>query len=98
MTDEEFLAQGGMARQVITMPNATTRAGMKTSAQYQLERSQEGRYELEVTLPLAFWAWPGDRVETRLGISGWDRLWQVKESKVTLDETGVRTLLTLTPP
>ena len=92
-----FLADGGMARRVITMPGRSDGASMRYSGKYQLDRSAAGLEELEVTVALPFCAWPGDLV--RLQRDGWERcgLYRVGACTVTMDAGGRYTRLELVP-
>ena len=65
-----FLADGGMARRVITMPTRSSYKAMRYSGQFQLDKSAAGLERVEVTLGEAFCAWPGDLVTVQR--SGWD--------------------------
>jgi hypothetical protein len=90
-----FLAQGGQSRKVYTMPGKSAYQAMRYSGQFQLDRSAEERFRLEVTLPGSYFCEPGDRVEvalTRPAISG---TWTVQETEASLDEKGSRVKLTL---
>ena len=98
VTDSSYLAQGGRARQVVTMPTNPAYQAMRYSGQYQLEKSRQERYLLEVTLALPFWGWPGELVEVKLDQAGCSGVWRIVESKVKLDETGQRTELILCAP
>ncbi len=98
VTDSSYLAQGGMARQVITMPTNAAYQAMRYSGQYQLDQSKRERYLLEITLALPFWGWPGELVQVDLDKAGCSGQWRVQESKVQLDEDGQRTALTLCAP
>ena len=94
----DFLADGGMARRVITMPGRSDGASMRYSGQFQLKRSAADLERLEVTVALPFCAWPGDRVY--LQRDGWERsgMYRVAAATVTADGKGIRTRLELAPP
>lgn len=96
--DEDFLAQGGCARRVLTVPNTTGGAAMRYSADWQLRASRKERSRLSVTLAGAFAAWPGELVRlTRTGM-GPEGVWRVAESAVTCAANGLRTTLELAEP
>ncbi len=98
VTDSTYLSQGGNARQVVTMPTNAAYQAMRYSGQYQLEKSQQERYLLEVTLALPFWGWPGELVQVELDQAGCSGTWRILESKVELNEGGQGTTLTLCAP
>ncbi len=98
VTDSAYLDQGGDARQVVTMPTNAAYQAMRYSGQYQLEKSRQERYLLEVTLALPFWGWPGELVQVKLERAGCVGTWRILESLVQLDESGQRTVLTLCAP
>lgn len=97
VTDEQFLAQGGCARRVITVPNETGTPAMRYSADYQLKASRSERVRLILTLTQAFPAWPGQLVEVkRTGMSA--GRYRVAEMEASCDENGLSTVLTLGSP
>jgi len=93
-----FLARGGNARRVVTMPGRSSYKTMRYTGQFQLDRSAAGLEELEVTVAGAFCAWPGDLV--RIERSGWDRngLFRAAQVTVGMDGRGYWTKLDLRPP
>ncbi len=93
-----FLAKGGSARRVVTMPGRSSYKTMRYTGQFQLDRSAAGLEELEVTVAGAFCAWPGDLV--RIARSGWDRngLFRAAQVTVGMDGRGYWTKLDLRPP
>ncbi len=93
-----FLARGGNARRVVTMPGRSSYKTMRYTGQFQLDRSAAGLEELEVTVAGAFCAWPGDLV--RIARGGWDRngLFRAAQVTVGMDERGYWTKLDLRPP
>ena len=96
--DENFIAQGGCARRVVTVPNTTAGAAMRYSADWQLKASRRDRVRLTVTLPGAFAAWPGELVavsRTGMGPAG---EYRVAESTVACRAKGLSTTLELAPP
>lgn len=93
--DPAFRAAGGQCRRVMTMPGRSDHQTMRYTGRYQLERSAARRLELEVELPLGFFAWPGELVE--LQRSGWGRngIYRVAQAQVEQDGNGIRTRLEL---
>ena len=85
VSDGEFIAQGGMARRVMTMPGRSNFQTMRYTGKFQLERAKGERIRLEVEIGEAFSAWPGELV--RVQRSGWDRngLYRVAQSTVGMD-------------
>jgi prophage tail gpP-like protein len=98
VTNSTFASQGGHAQQVVTMPSNGAFEALRYSGTYQLEKSQQERFTLEVTVAELFWGWPGELVQVKLNKAGCDGTWRISESKVCLDEGGARTELTLVAP
>ena len=98
VSDGDFIAQGGMARRVMTMPGRSNFQTMRYTGKFQLERAKGERIRLEVEIGEAFSAWPGELV--RVQRSGWDRngLYRVAQSTVGMDSRGYWTRLELAPP
>ena len=95
VTDDDFLRRGGRCRRVLTMPGKSSYQAMRYSGEYQLSRAREELRSLELELPAAFAAWPGELVEVNLA-RGTDRgLWRVRESVCGMGERGRYTRLTL---
>ena len=94
----DFLALGGMARRVITMPGRSTYKTMRYSGQFQLDKSEAQLERLEAEVALPFCAWPGDLVV--LERSNWDRngRYRVAQATVGMDERGNWTRLDLARP
>ncbi len=90
-----FQAAGGRARRIMTMPGRTSYKSMRYTGQFQLDRSAASLETLEVTVGLAFCAWPGDLV--RVQRSGWDRcgLYRAVQVTVGMDRRGYWSKLTL---
>lgn len=95
--NEDFLAVGGCRRQVLTMPGLSTYQAMRYSGTYQIEQSEADWKVVEVTLPQAFAAWPGDLVQIARKDCGFNGVYRVRESKVEIDGQGQRTWLELGP-
>lgn len=93
--NEKFCTLGGRARRVLTMAGHATQSEMLRAGQEQLRRSRREWEELELTLPVPFYAMPGQLVEVKRG--GFDGLYRAAKSTVGADETGYWTRLTLRP-
>ena len=93
-----FQAQGGLRRQVLTMPGKSSYQAMRYSGTFQIDRSRAEQREVELTVPALFFAWPGDLV--RLERPGWgcNGLWRVREAVVTAGDAGGETALVLADP
>lgn len=98
VTDDDFWTRGGMSRRVLTMPGKSSYQAMRYSGEYQLARAREELRTLELELPGAFAAWPGELVELNLARNVGTGLWRVRESVSALEEWGSYTRLTLAPP
>ena len=98
VADGDFLRRGGRSRRVLTMPGKSSYQAMRYSGEYQLARAREELRTLELELPAAFAAWPGELVELRLAQNVGTGLWRVRESVSALEERGSYTRLTLAPP
>ena len=95
--NENFCTLGGSARRVMTMAGRAAGSEMLRAGQEQLRRSVREWEELEITVPIAFFAMPGKLVELKR--SGFDRrgLYRTVKSAVGADERGGWTRLTLRP-
>lgn len=93
--NEAFCARGGMSRRVLTMPGKSSYQTMRYSGRYQLDQSAQELRQLELELPGAFLAWPGDLVEVRLVKPVGRGLWRVAEAVSGMDEAGTYTRLVL---
>lgn len=93
-----FLAAGGRARRVITMPERSSYQAMRYSGQFQLDKSASELHRLELTVAQAFCAWPGDLV--RVQRSGWtgNGLYRAALVSVGMDEGGCWSRLELAEP
>ena len=96
--NEEFTAQGGCARRIITVPNDTRQGTLRHTADYQLKASQNERVRLSITLAAAFPAWPGEIVEVQRGGFGANGRYRVVRTEVSCDSAGLSTLLELGEP
>ncbi len=95
VSDPEFIAQGGCARRVITVPNTTGTAAMRYTAGYQLRAARSGRVRLRLTLAGAFLAWPGQLVQVELEGFGKNGIYRAAQSEVACGGGGISTTLTL---
>ena len=94
VVNEDFAAQGGQRRHILYMPRSTADQRRYTG-EYQIAQSELERLEIQVELPLAFAAWPGDRVSlslSRLGLAG---TYDVVSARSRMDGSGERTEMTL---
>lgn len=98
VTDEGFLARGGQCRRVLTMPGLSNYKAMRYSGQFQLQKSAAGLFRQEVTVPIPFFAKPGDLVT--LARSDWDRngVFRVVNAAAESGEDGESTTLDLGAP
>lgn len=96
--DPEFLAQGGCASRVVTVPNDTGDVAMRCSADYQLKASRRERVRLSMTLSGAFLAWPGDLVEVAWGGFGANGRYRVVRAETACTRQGLTTALELGEP
>ena len=94
VTNDAFLAAGGCRRQVIYMPRSTADSRRYTG-EYQIAQSALEQLVLTLELPLAFAAFPGDRVSLRLQRLGLSGTYDVTEVRCRMDGSGERTILSL---
>ena len=94
----EFLNQGGCASRVLLMPRKTGYQARRYNARYQLRRSEAERELVEVTVAFGFAAWPGELVQLNRTTWGKNGLYRVRESRVSLGEDGMETVLLLGDP
>ena len=95
VTNSRFLAQGGKCRRIITMPGKSAYQAMRYSGQFQLDRSAEERYRLELTVPGGYFCEPGDRISVSLTKPALSGTWKVLETIAVLDGKGPRVKLVL---
>lgn len=95
--NEPFKAQGGACRRMFTMPGKSNYQAMRYQGEYQLKKSEQDRLRLELEVALPFCVWPGEII--RLDRSGWgyNGLWRIALSSVSMDSRGYRTRLELVP-
>ena len=94
----EFLAAGGRARRVVTMPGRGSYQTMRYTGQFQLDKSGAERERVEITVAEPFCVWPGDLV--RVQRSSWDRngLFRAVRVTVGMDGNGYWTRMELARP
>ena len=98
VSDRSFLAEGGKARRVVRVPNATGTAAMRYTADYQLRASRRERKRMTAALAGAFLAWPGDLVDVSLTGCGANGRYRVAQAEVSCGEDGLTTRLVLGEP
>lgn len=98
VTDGAFLADGGCARLVITVPNTTGTAAMRYTADYQIRAAKSQRVRLTVTIAGGFLAWPGELVTVSLRGFGANGQYRVAQTEVSCGEDGLTTTLVLGEP
>ena len=94
--DPDFIAQGGCARRVITIPGRGDWQAMRYTGRYQLERAADRRMTLELEIPELFWAGAGQLVQINRSSFSHNGLYRVERATVRADQTGGRTVLELT--
>ena len=77
------------------MPGRSAYQAMRYSGQFQLDRSYEERFALELTVPGAYFCEPGDRVAVTLSRPALAGTWTVVETQAVLDGGGSRVKLKL---
>ena len=94
----EFLADGGRAARVLTMPGRSSYKAMRYTGQFQLDKSASELERLEVTVAQPFCAWPGDLVEVQR--DGWERngRFRAVQTTVGMDAGGIWTRMELARP
>ena len=97
VVNETFAAQGGMRRQVLTMPRKSGYEAMRYRGEYQIDCSAEELRRLELRAAAPWLAFPGDRVELRLERPRLTGLWRVRESVCGCGAQGNYTELDLCP-
>lgn len=96
--DGDFLAQGGCARRVVTVPNTAADTSMRFDGHSRLRASRRERVRLEVTAAGLLPLFPGDGVEVDRPGFGKNGLYRVAASGVRLDGDGLTTRLELGEP
>ena len=95
VSDSAFLAQGGRARKIITVPNTTGTAAMRYTADYQLRAARRERVRMRITVAGAFLAWPGQLVSVELKGCGANGRYRAAQSEVSCGSGGLTTTLVL---
>jgi len=95
VSDRKFLAEGGRARKIITVPNTTGTSAMRYTADYQLRAARRGRVRMRVTIAGAFLAWPGELAVVELEDFGANGQYRVAQTEVSCGSGGLTTTLVL---
>ncbi|MBD5118058.1 MAG: hypothetical protein HDT37_02950 [Clostridiales bacterium] len=95
VSDPDFLAEGGCARKIITVPNTTGTAAMRYTADYQLKAARRERVRMKITVAGAFLAWPGELVSVELDGFGANGLYRAAQTEVSCGGEGLTTTLAL---
>lgn len=98
VNNDDFLAQGGQARRVITMPERSSYQAMRYSGQFQLDKSASELQRLELTVAQPFCAWPGDLVRVQRSLWDWNGLYRAVQVSAGMDEGGYWSRLGLADP
>lgn len=93
--DSGFIAEGGCARRVITVPNTTGTTAMRYTAEYQLRAAKRGRVRMRLTAVGAFLAWPGNLVDVALDGFGANGRYRAAQVEVCCGSGGLTTTLVL---
>ncbi len=95
VADDGFLAEGGCARRVITVPNTTGTTAMRYTADYQIRAAKRERVRMRLTAAGAFLAWPGDLVDVELEGFGANGRYRAAQVEVSCGSGGLTTTLVL---
>ena len=95
LVNEPFAAQGLCCGRVLTVPGKSGYQAMRWTGHYQLDRSAEERFRLELTLSNAGPCQPGDTVTLSLEKPRLSGVYKVLETCTAQDSRGLRTRLTL---
>ena len=95
VSDPAFLAQGGCARKIVTVPNTTGTAAMRYTADYQLRAARRERVRMRLTLAGVFLAWPGELVSVELRGFGANGRYRAAQTEVSCSGEGLTTTLVL---
>lgn len=95
VSDPVFIAQGGCARRVITVPNTTGTTAMRYTADYQLRAARRERVRMHITAAGGFLAWPGDLADVNLKGFGANGRYRVAQTEVSCGSGGLATTLVL---
>ena len=95
VTDQNFAAQGGQARRVISVPNTTGTAAMRYTAEYQLRASRRERRRCTLTLAGGFFVQPGQLVQVNRAGFGANGIYRAAQVQVTCGQEGLYTRMEL---
>lgn len=95
VSDPGFLAEGGRARKIITVPNTTGTAAMRYTADYQLKAARRERVRMRLTAAGGFLAWPGELARVELRDCGANGTYRVAQTEVSCGSGGLTTTLVL---
>ena len=95
VTDRAFIAQGGQARRVVTVPNTTGTAAMRYTGDYQLRASRGGLVRCTLTAAGGFLAEPGQLVRIARKGFGANGIYRAVRVQVSCDENGLYTRMEL---
>lgn len=93
--NQDFLNRGGQCRRVLYTPGKSTWRAMRYTGEYQIARSAGNELVMEVTLPGAPAADPGDLAEVNLPGLGVRGEYPVAAVERVMDDGGEVTVLTL---
>jgi len=97
VSNDDFIARGGCARRVLTVPRKTGAESMRYTGAYQIGRSESDRVILRLTVPTLFAAFPNDAVSLSMSELGVEGEYLVRASECWADATGAGTRLELIP-
>ena len=98
LTNKQFAAAGGQARQIITMPTRSSYKAMRYSGQFQLDKSASELKRMEVTVGQPFCVWPGELVRVNRSGLDWNGQYRAAEVTVGMDEGGRWSRIELASP
>ena len=95
VSDPAFLAEGGCARKVVTVPNTTGTTAMRYTADYQMRAARRERVRMKLTAAGAFLAWPGELADVELDGFGANGRYRVAQTEAACGSGGLTTTLIL---
>lgn len=95
VADRELLDRGYRCRRVLNMPGRSSYQQMRYRGEYQLREAGRERLRVELTLPEAFAAWPGELVELRRARPELSGTWRVREVETGADADGAYSVVRL---
>ena len=98
VVNRPFLDRGGCRRQVLYTPGRSSYAAMRYTGSYQIEQSAQGSSQIEVKLPGALAAEPGDWVELSYGPLGLSGTYDVVSAESRGGPEGAATTIILEEP